>query len=153
MPQLDFTTYSSQLFWFSICFAVLYIFVSKIILPRITRIIEERQNIVTSNTSAANALNTKLEEIEAKTKLLRKEAGQQYQIKLEEEAKKSLSQRTEAIKDLKEKIDESTKKSRQEIKDFVAKTTASNESTIKDLTNNINEKLFGKDLAQTLNKS
>ena len=42
-PPFDASTYGSQLFWLLICFALLYLVVSRVGLPRITGIIKERR--------------------------------------------------------------------------------------------------------------
>ena len=150
MPQFDLTTYSSQIFWLTICFALLYICVSKIILPRIANIIKERTDSIQSNNSVAGDLNKKIQTLEAQIKKVRKEASNQYQTKLEEASKLASDKRTSAIEALKNKIDQDTKKSRQAIKDFVENESSKNEALTKDLENKITEKLFGTDLAKTL---
>ena len=43
MPQLDTGTYASQLFWLLVTFVTLYYILSKLILPRITEVLENRQ--------------------------------------------------------------------------------------------------------------
>lgn len=150
MPQFDLTTYSSQIFWLSICFALLYICVSKIILPRIATIIKERTDSIQSNNTIAADLNSKIQTLEAEIKRVRKEASNKYQNKLEEASKEASEKRTSAIEALKNKIDQDTKESRQAIKNFVANESSKNEALTKDLETKITEKLFGKDLAKTL---
>jgi F-type H+-transporting ATPase subunit b len=43
MPQLDTSTYSSQLFWLAVCFLSLYFILSYIALPKIKRVLKERE--------------------------------------------------------------------------------------------------------------
>ncbi len=43
MPQLDPATYASQLFWLLVTFVALYYILSKLILPRIAEVLENRQ--------------------------------------------------------------------------------------------------------------
>jgi F-type H+-transporting ATPase subunit b len=43
MPQLDFSTYTAQLFWLALWFVVLYVLMAKVGLPRITLAIEARR--------------------------------------------------------------------------------------------------------------
>ena len=150
MPQFDLTTYSSQIFWLGICFAILYTCVSKIILPRITNIIKERSNSIDGDNAIAKDLNEKIESLEDLIKTLKKTASTNYQNKLDEASKEASFKRSKAIETLKEKIDQDTAKSRQEIKKFVETTFAQSESLTKDLEKQIKEKLFGKDLAQKL---
>lgn len=42
MPQLDLSTYTSQIFWLAICFCFLLFFSMKVSLPRLARALEER---------------------------------------------------------------------------------------------------------------
>ena len=43
MPQLDITTYSSQIFWLIVTFGVLYYLVVRKALPHISEVLESRQ--------------------------------------------------------------------------------------------------------------
>ncbi len=42
MPQLDVSTYSSQLFWLFICFSALYVFIARVTVPRIASVLGVR---------------------------------------------------------------------------------------------------------------
>ncbi|MDC0344677.1 hypothetical protein OAN22_00795 [Alphaproteobacteria bacterium] len=42
MPQLDITTYISQFFWLTLCFAGLYTLLSKYVLPRAEKLTQQR---------------------------------------------------------------------------------------------------------------
>ncbi|MCF6293301.1 MAG: hypothetical protein L3J04_07905, partial [Robiginitomaculum sp.] len=42
MPQLDFSTFPSQIFWLAIAFGILYLALSRIFIPRIGGVLEER---------------------------------------------------------------------------------------------------------------
>ena len=45
IPQLDVTSYSSQLFWFFLSFGILYFVINKKVLPKVENIIKKRYNI------------------------------------------------------------------------------------------------------------
>ncbi|AHX04676.1 F0F1 ATP synthase subunit B family protein [Ehrlichia japonica] len=47
IPQLDVTSYPSQLFWFFLSFGVLYLVLSRNILPKIENVIKKRYTITT----------------------------------------------------------------------------------------------------------
>lgn len=145
MPQLDLTTYSSQIFWFTICFAILYFFASKIILPRIHAILKDRKAVIDADLSAAAKLDDEIHGIQIKTDILRKDANKQYQLKLEEVAKEAAKQREKMIEELKEKFDQITQKSRQELRDFIEKSHTQSELAVKDLVQKITEKLLNKE--------
>jgi F-type H+-transporting ATPase subunit b len=46
MPQLDFTTWPSQVFWLLVSLIVLYFILARVALPRIGGVIEERQDAI-----------------------------------------------------------------------------------------------------------
>ncbi|MHA1539633.1 MAG: F0F1 ATP synthase subunit B family protein [Alphaproteobacteria bacterium] len=85
VPQLDFTTYPTQIFWAIICFLLTYIFVGKIALPRIMNVVERRHEKVQNDLDKSEEMQTEAEGIqsayEAAVAKARKEA---YQIIKEE---------------------------------------------------------------------
>lgn len=153
MPQFDISSYSSQIFWFIICFAVLYFFMSKIILPRITAILKERKFAIDSDVNSAKTVEHKLEALQTKTDLLRQQANETYQSKIDETIKNTAKQREIMISDLKDKIDSLAKKSRQELQKFAQDSEAKNESVITNLVQAIKEKVFGKELSSDLSNN
>lgn len=142
MPQFDPHYFSSQIFWLTICFAILYYFVSNIILPRIRDILKERKSVIDSDTLQANQLDQAIDEISSKTVALRMKATKEYQEKLEEATKAASSKREKLTEELKEKIEIITKKSQEDLKNFIASTHAQSQLAIQDLTKNIKSKLF-----------
>ena len=62
MPQLDVSTYSSQLFWLVICFFSMYFIMAKLIIPRIADIMEQRQNKIDDYISRADEVKRQAEE-------------------------------------------------------------------------------------------
>jgi F-type H+-transporting ATPase subunit b len=69
VPQLDVSTFSSQIFWLIICFSVLYYLLSRKALPRISEILEARQDRIAADLDQAQRLRrdaeTALEKYEA----------------------------------------------------------------------------------------
>ena len=64
MPQLDITTYSSQIFWLVVSFGVLYFFVSRFFLPKVKGIFVDRDNLL-------NSLIVKIKQIKNEIELKR----------------------------------------------------------------------------------
>jgi len=63
LPQLDFTTYTPQLFWMFAVFALLYIVFAKKALPDISSTIENRKNHIQSDLEAAEKLTAEADSV------------------------------------------------------------------------------------------
>ncbi len=87
MPQLDFTTYVPQLFWLAIIFAVLYVVMARRALPRITEVLEERQNRIDGDLEQAERYREESEGLEASYEKLIADARAKalYHLKAERE--------------------------------------------------------------------
>ncbi|MEN8235940.1 MAG: hypothetical protein ABFQ95_00090 [Pseudomonadota bacterium] len=63
MPQLDVSTYSSQLFWLFVCFSILYLYVSMVTVPRIEVLLELRWQNVEGNQLRADEFKKDVENL------------------------------------------------------------------------------------------
>jgi len=63
LPQLDFTTYTPQLFWMFAVFALLYIAFAKKALPDISSTIENRKNHIQSDLESAEKLTAEADAV------------------------------------------------------------------------------------------
>ncbi|MFV2033839.1 MAG: F0F1 ATP synthase subunit B' [Halocynthiibacter sp.] len=64
MPQLDFSTYPNQIFWLLITLLVIYLVLSRIVLPRVGSVLSERRGTITNDIAAAEDLKQKAVEAE-----------------------------------------------------------------------------------------
>ncbi|SMC62116.1 F0F1 ATP synthase subunit B' [Primorskyibacter flagellatus] len=64
MPQLDFSTFSNQIFWLMVTLVVIYFVLSRIALPRIAAVLAERQGAITNDLTAAEDLKRQAVEAE-----------------------------------------------------------------------------------------
>jgi len=62
LPQLDPTWYASQLFWLTATFVLLYILMSRLIVPRIHEVLETRQNRISHDLDWAASLKAEAED-------------------------------------------------------------------------------------------
>jgi len=63
MPQLDPSSFSSQLFWLTIFFVGLYIMLARFLLPRVQSVIELRAHTISSDVDQAEALKSQAEQV------------------------------------------------------------------------------------------
>lgn len=56
MPQLDFATFPTQIFWLCVTFLLLYLVMWKVVIPRISGVLEERQSRVENDLERAEKL-------------------------------------------------------------------------------------------------
>ncbi|WP_343560241.1 F0F1 ATP synthase subunit B family protein [Kiloniella sp. b19] len=63
MPQFDPSTWTSQLFWLIVTFGVLYFLMARVALPRLTAILEERENKISGDLEKAERLKQEAEEV------------------------------------------------------------------------------------------
>lgn len=64
MPQLDFATFSNQIFWLVLTLIAIYLVLSRVALPRIGAVLADRQGTITSDIAAAEELKQKAIEAE-----------------------------------------------------------------------------------------
>jgi F-type H+-transporting ATPase subunit b len=115
MPQLNPEFWISQIFWLTITFGILYVVLSKLILPKISANLELRKSQISDNIEAADRQR---EESESKLK-----EYDEVIAKSKNEAKNIFNQaREKALKDinakrivLEKQIDEEVKKAEEEI--------------------------------------
>ncbi len=61
-PPFDVATFQSQLFWLALSFILLYVLLSKLILPKLGGIIEERKNKIASDLDEAARMKAEADE-------------------------------------------------------------------------------------------
>ena len=118
MPQLDTEFWLSQIFWLTITFSILFLLLSKLILPKISANLETRKSLILENISTAEK---KREESELKIKeyneIIERGKNEAKSIinQAKERLKKDISLKKEALeKDLSSEI----QKAEVEIREF-----------------------------------
>lgn len=61
LPQLDPSTFATQIFWLAVTFIVLYLLMSRVALPRVRDVLEERERRITDDLEKAQRLKEEAE--------------------------------------------------------------------------------------------
>jgi len=64
LPQLDFTTWPSQIFWLVVAMVVLFQLLNKVALPRVASVLEERADAIADDLDRAEEFKRKASEAE-----------------------------------------------------------------------------------------
>jgi F-type H+-transporting ATPase subunit b len=142
MPQFDFTTYSSQIFWFAICFCILYFAVSYIITPRIRSILEQRKKVISSDLSSTADLKTQIEELKSLNFKINQDSAQSYHQKIEATTQKIQQHRQDTITNLKKTLEENSKKSQLQLQDLIKKSQEQSVAVIDEISKFIKSKIL-----------
>jgi len=59
LPQLDFSTFGNQIFWLVVTLVVIYLILSRVVLPRIAGVLAERSGTISNDIAAAEELKAK----------------------------------------------------------------------------------------------
>jgi F-type H+-transporting ATPase subunit b len=76
MPQLDTTTFASQLFWLGVCFLALYLILAYIAVPKITRVLGMREEALEEKINKASLYREQAETLLAEYERALQEARQ-----------------------------------------------------------------------------
>jgi len=68
LPQLDFATYDSQIFWLIITFSILYFSISKVFLPNIVNLIKNRESYTNEILNSVSLEDDKISSLENRKK-------------------------------------------------------------------------------------
>ncbi|MEB3702395.1 ATP synthase F0 complex subunit b' [Candidatus Bealeia paramacronuclearis] len=115
MPQLDFTTYPSQLFWLFVCFIVLYFILSYIATPKITKVIENRAGVLQKLSEKSHIHRDKAEELLAEYESTLQQARNEARERYKAMADQVNIDFTKRQKEIIEKVTEKMRRAEQEL--------------------------------------
>ncbi len=98
-PPFDTTHYTSQIFWLFVTFGILYFILSKILLPRLSGVIEERRNRIADDLDSVTRMQNEAEQAKLeyeKSLIQAKEKAQEHaetvKKAVQEEVNKEISE-------------------------------------------------------------
>jgi len=126
MPQLDTEFWVSQIFWLTITFSILFVLLSKLILPKISANLETRKSLILENISTAEK---KRKESESKIK--------EYNVIIE----KSKNEAKDLINQAKERLMKDIKLKKEALEKDLSSEIQKTEIEIQELRNKAPEKI------------
>jgi F-type H+-transporting ATPase subunit b len=84
MPQLDVSTFPTQIFWLVVTFAVLYVLMAKLAIPRIEAAVEGRRTRIEGDLDRAGRMKTEAEAVIAAYEKALADARHQAQLTMKE---------------------------------------------------------------------
>ena len=118
MPQLDPKSWVPQIFWLIITFGFLYIIISKIVFPRLSESIEQRNDYISDLVDEAKKLTEQTEKLNKEYEDFMKSSNDKAQEIIVNERKKLNNEFSKKIDELNEKISKISIDAEKEIKDF-----------------------------------
>ena len=143
MPQLNPDSFSSQIFWLIVSFSILFLIVHFILLPKLKRVREKRDDTINNYLSQTQKLNEQIDNIIVQIDKEFNEAKNSFNDKIKEELEKNKIVFDKEIglieKDFekkKERLNSELLKSRNHIKNKIP-------NICMDLSNHLYEKILG----------
>ena len=115
MPQLEITTYPSQIFWLVVSFVILYLIMSRFIIPKISSVIKSRESEIKNNIHISEQMYRDTEIINNEYEEIKKnieDEAREIINHLKETTNKKI---TKNAKLLKKKLEQKLEKSEKEI--------------------------------------
>lgn len=144
MPQLDFTTFIPQLFWLFLSLSFLYFILSRIALPRISDVIEERNDTITDDLDEAKSLSIEAEKVVNELKSKLEDARSSSQKTLMDERQKNLDKISSERKKFEETISKEISSSEEKINKGKSEALKEASDLAVDITEEIINNLFVK---------
>lgn len=125
MPQFDVSTYISQIFWLLLCFSIFWFIMDRLLIPKISEMIEARKRKYDDLIAKAEAINSKALETlrlyDEKLAVAKAKASEQIN-KNEQELQNYIKDKEKEIDiKLQQKTEESEKKLQEETEEAMGK--------------------------------
>ncbi len=143
MPQFDFTSFPSQIFWVLVTFALLYVIMSRMALPRVSEILEERQDRIDNDMDKAIELRAEAEKIMEQYNIALAEARTKSRDLMESAHAEMQHTAMEKHTELSAKLATDTAKAEQKIETAKAKAMENVKGVAMEISQQVYEKLTG----------
>mgnify|MGYP003705910765 CR=1 FL=1 len=144
MPQFNFATFAGQIFWLLICFGILYYAISRIIIPRISVILDNRKQKIDIDSRFAKTLQKDIDETLSVANKLKDQSHDKYQKSIDNVISQCASDREKAINKAKKEINEMSINSRKEIEGLITGSQSEYKKISTNIADLVLKSIFGK---------
>ena len=109
LPQLDTSQYAPQIIWLAISFALLYVLMARVALPRIGQVLEERHDRVNDNLEKAASLKAEAEGVAEAYEATLADARAEAQAIVHQAAERMAADAAERLAKLSERLESEIK--------------------------------------------
>ncbi|HBG34023.1 MAG: hypothetical protein A2X70_05545 [Alphaproteobacteria bacterium GWC2_42_16] len=144
MPQLNVLTYTSQLFWLAVSFLALYLILTYLILPKISRILEAREETIEEKINKASTYREEAEDLLADYEAVLNKAKEKAQQHLKTTSSTTSANMAKKQKDFLDKLSDRLHVAEQNLYRTKVERGKEIDSLARDVANYIYQKLTGK---------
>ena len=137
MPQLNPDVWVPQIFWLILTFGFLYLIISKIVFPRLSESIEQRNDYVSDLLDEAKNLSNQTEKLNKEYEEFIANSKKEAQEIISNGRKKLNNEFEKKKNELDKKLDDLTSKAEKEINEFKSKSINQVQSIANDVTNEL----------------
>lgn len=146
LPQLDTSKFAPQVIWLAISFALLYVLMARVALPRISQVLEERQDRVNDNLEKAQTLKAEAEGVAEAYETALAEARAEAQTILHQSGERMAADAAERHARLSERLETEIKAGEARIADAREQAMANIHQMVAEVAGLAAEKLSGEKL-------
>ena len=143
MPQLDPSSWPSQLIWLAVTFIALYLVIWRVALPRVAEVLEARQRKLDDDLKKATALKEEAETILAEYEKMRADAQASAHQALQKTQDEMKAEAERQSQELAQRLHQQTEEAEARIAEAKSAALASLEGTVKEVVAAATEKLIG----------
>jgi len=146
MPQLDFSTFPSQIFWLAVIFVLLYLLMARVALPRVSAMIDARKARIEGDLERATQMKAEAEAVMAAYERSLADARAQAQATLKEAMDRFAAEAAERQRKAVETLTGETSAAEKRIAEAKAQALAGLRAVAIDVARTATRKLVGVDV-------
>ena len=141
LPQLDASTYEEQLSWLFLTFVVFYFIVSRLVLPKISSVLETREEMIASDLDTADIKKREAEEVKASYEAILEQARSQAHANALQVKDASAAELAKVKADLDIKLGSEASKAEANIAKAVSAAMSELDQVVSDVANDLVQKM------------